>query len=291
MVSVKSALVLVIMMVVGMGMGKSVYEMTDAEFANQLADSADALYNVQDNTAGAGKVSVKANPSLSVPQAYDVRMVWPKCMTPIQAQEKCIAGAAFAAAGLLGERLCINTSQSIVQSLSSQYLIDCVNQMIACKQELSAEQLFDHLQIIGTPTEECQPYQSQQGIPYVCRTNWCMKKGVKMVLYRCVQGSYKVIEGADSIKEEILRYGPVMTYFDVYADFKNYIAGIYTRASNVRLGAAATRVIGWGVENGIEYWICRSSFGLDWGENGHFRIKLGEVNIGKKAYACTPLIT
>lgn len=34
-------------------------------------------------------------------------------------------------------------------------------------------------------------------------------------------------------------------------------------------------ILGWGEEDGVKYWICRNSYGPDWGENGHFRIRRG----------------
>ncbi|VDO85547.1 unnamed protein product [Haemonchus placei] len=40
-------------------------------------------------------------------------------------------------------------------------------------------------------------------------------------------------------------------------------------------GAHAIKIIGWGAENDVPYWLIANSFNDDWGEKGYFRMIRG----------------
>lgn len=48
------------------------------------------------------------------------------------------------------------------------------------------------------------------------------------------------------------------------------------------------KIIGWGEEGGIKYWICANSWGKSWGESGYFKIKEGNSGIDQATFGCTP---
>lgn len=101
--------------------------------------------------------------------------------------------------------------------------------------------------------------------------------------------SNKTIE---TIKYELLRFGPMAAGFLVYENFANDYDGksIYTSVSGRPLGGHYVTIMGWGVENGIEYWLCRNSWGADWGLIGFFKIKIGipECMLEQNVSACDP---
>ena len=56
------------------------------------------------------------------------------------------------------------------------------------------------------------------------------------------------------------------------------------------MGGHAVVIVGWGVENGINYWIAQNSWGPNWGENGYFRIQFGQCGFDSNAYAGVPIV-
>jgi len=50
-------------------------------------------------------------------------------------------------------------------------------------------------------------------------------------------------------------------------------------------GGHAIKVIGWGVENGQDYWLCVNSWNTSWGEQGTFKILMGDCGINDSMHA------
>jgi len=38
----------------------------------------------------------------------------------------------------------------------------------------------------------------------------------------------------------------------------------------------------------MDYWLCANSWGTSWGEDGFFKIKVGDSGIAASAFGCTP---
>jgi cathepsin C len=105
----------------------------------------------------------------------------------------------------------------------------------------------------------------------------------------------------ESIKEEIYRNGPVVLSFEPAEDFMFYSGGIYKSApADAAKGKGTLKVlrkhidydqewervdhavvcVGYGEEDGQKYWLIQNSWGEDWGEEGFFRMALGEDESG-----------
>lgn len=83
--------------------------------------------------------------------------------------------------------------------------------------------------------------------------------------------------------------GPVETGFTVYHDFMSYKSGIYVKSwLTWPVGGHAVKIVGWGVEKDVKYWIIANSWNTTWGENGYFRMKMGQCGVDSSAIAAEP---
>ena len=85
---------------------------------------------------------------------------------------------------------------------------------------------------------------------------------------------------AATIQAAIMSDGPVEAAFTVYSDFETYSSGIYQHVSGSYEGGHAIRIVGWGTEDGTDYWKVANSWNPYWGENGYFRILRGSDECG-----------
>lgn len=111
--------------------------------------------------------------------------------------------------------------------------------------------------------------------------------------------SYGVRADVESIQKEILFRGPVEVAFDVYEDFYEYSSGVYqvTHESyrpsiygdqvfflqytkGQLVGGHAVKMIGWGEEDGLPFWLVANSWDTEWGIQGFFKILRGANECG-----------
>lgn len=91
--------------------------------------------------------------------------------------------------------------------------------------------------------------------------------------------SIRWLTNSRAIQEELYNNGPINVGFKVYKDFLAYKNGIYVQTSNELLGGHAVKIVGWGKEGDVSYWIVQNSWSVKWGEEGFFKIKFGECGI------------
>jgi len=81
------------------------------------------------------------------------------------------------------------------------------------------------------------------------------------------------------MKAEILNFGPIACGVHATDKFEEYTGGIYSEFVGYPEINHEIAVVGWGKDDnsGEEYWIGRNSWGTYWGENGFFKMKMGDT--------------
>lgn len=79
---------------------------------------------------------------------------------------------------------------------------------------------------------------------------------------------------------EIYAHGPITCGIALTDAFRAYQGGIFIDSTGSKDLKHAVTIVGWGTTAGIKYWIGKNSWGLNWGEDGFFRIIRGLNNMG-----------
>ncbi|KAK9101541.1 hypothetical protein Scep_024971 [Stephania cephalantha] len=128
-------------------------------------------------------------------------------------------------------------------------------------------QAFEYLKYNGgLETEEVYPYTGKDGS---CKFN---------------AENIAVKGDEDELKYAVGLVRPVSIAFQVVRDFRHYNGGVYTSntcGSTPMDVNHAVLAVGYGVENGVPYWLVKNSWGADWGDHGYFKIEMGKNMCGK----------
>jgi cathepsin B len=240
-----------------------------------------------------------------LPKAFDARERWPTCIHGVLNQGDCGSCWAFAATECLSDRLCIFSSngtgpqlfQNVV--LSPQDILSCEDENIGCAMGSPPDLAWRHLRDYGVKTLACVPYVNGDGgsVPSCLKSGLCSNTSCSDSTRYFAQNYYHVgsfIEPShhvQTIMEEIYKNGPVDTTFDVWSDFMEYSGGVYVHKSGSYDGLHSVKIIGWGEEAGLPYWLIQNSWGASWGPyHGFFKILRGsdECFIEAAIYAGVP---
>ncbi|XP_049525662.1 cathepsin B isoform X3 [Dermacentor silvarum] len=240
-----------------------------------------------------------------LPESFDSREKWSHCDSVhlIRDQSTCGSCWAFGAVEAMSDRICIHTEGKVQVNVSAEDLLTCCDSCgSGCNggYPAAAWQFYKDEGIVtgglyGTE-DGCQPYYFPPcehhtvgplppctGIKPTPKCVHTCRKGYEKSYTEDKHFAKKVYTLASDetqIKTEIYKNGPVEADFTVYADFPSYKSGVYQRHSEDVLGGHAIRILGWGTENGVPYWLVANSWNEDWGDKGYFKILRGNDECG-----------
>ena len=237
----------------------------DDWYDNGYGSSDSNNYEDDDDYSGSG-----------LPKNFDGRKKWGGCIHSGGNQGTCNGCWAFGIANHLSDRFCIYGKDVI---LSTQDLLECTSGNSCCNGG-TASNGYNYLMNTGAVSEDCKEFT---GSCNQCRRTSCPR-------YKCKRGSMFWAENNEEAKREIYNNGPIEGVFDVYEDFAYYGSGVYYRTSDKFVGVHAVEILGWGVEDGYDYWLCKNSWGEGWGDDTFFKIKMGDCGIDEYLTTCRPLV-
>jgi len=222
-----------------------------------------------------------------IPTTFDARTTWPTCIGAIRDQGKCGSCWAFGAVEALSDRFCIHSSSHELMLLSAQDVTSCDKSDQGCNGGW-LETAWSYFVRSGVVTEKCWPYELPPchhpcGTPEKtpsCKSA-CHDPAIVFTHDKhYAKNVYAVSSSVTAIQTEIMNNGPVEAAFQVYSDFPNYKSGVYHHTSGSYLGGHAIKIMGWGVEDGMDYWLIANSWNTEWGNNGLFKMLRGKNECG-----------
>lgn len=249
---------------------------------------------------------------LDIPTEFDVRENWPDCASvsgDIRDQSACGSCWAFGSTEAFNDRLCIATgSTTLLSPTDTTANCDQFNcYSMGCDGGLPG-MAWDWFVRTGVVTggdfedvgkgTTCGPYPFQScahHVPATAKHPACPSDEYSTPsLDKCSEDGYGVsykndkvkayssysLTGVANIQKDIMQYGSATAAFTVYEDFPTYKSGVYRHTSGSQLGGHAIKLLGWGVEDGQDYWLVANSWNEEWGDAGTFKIVRGENECG-----------
>jgi len=183
-------------------------------------------------------------------------------VTAVKDQGQCGSCWSFSTTGALEGALKI-TSGSLI-SLSEQHFVDCDNNGDhGCNGGLMDNAFAWAKSNGGVCTESAYPYKAVKG---TCQNSSCGTKHAAPKSYTDVNKN-----DANALMSALNKQ-PVSVAIEAdQSTFQLYKSGVLTASCGTNLDHGVLAV-GYGTENGVNYWIVKNSWGTSWGENGYIRL-------------------
>ena len=213
------------------------------------------------------KASEAIHPKISIPTHFD----WRERGKVSQVKDQLVCGScvSFATAGLLESMALIEKDIELDLSEADLHFcsahgpdcsgwytrkaLDSVNERGVC-----FEGLFTYAEGYNNEHPKCKIHANRDGaLLKIEETDWFVRD--------------------ISRKESIATHGPLVASFSVYEDFYYYGSGIYRHVYGDYMAGHAVLVVGY--SDSEQCWICKNSWGENWGDNGYFKIAYGECSI------------
>jgi len=201
--------------------------------------------------------------TVPLPTSFDWRTKG--AVTPVKDQGNCGSCWAFSAVANMEGQFAIKNN--CLANLSEQQIVDCDSVSYGCMGGWMGT-AFNYAKTTGITLSYNYTYQ---GVQQACKDSTVAKRVF-------VSTSFMIDTNEDVIQAALYQYGPLSMAVNASL-FQYYTGGIFNQACTTQLNHAVT-LVGWGVLNGVNYWIVKNSWGSNWGESGYIRMKKGTGQCG-----------
>jgi len=202
-------------------------------------------------------------------------------VTPVRHQGNCGSCTAFATMAVV--ETCFKKAIGKGGDYSEQHFLDC---------SYGAPDVWDcegaylwgyanwlELNNPKLASETDYPYKARRG---ACSTSYPeYNQGVKVTKAVTTRTGDET-----TLKKLVAQEGAVIVGVQAKGAFGYYQSGIFDGCTGSSVDHAVT-VVGYGTENGVDYWLIKNSWGETWGEKGYIRMKrgvkmcgIGDVQVG-----------
>ena len=215
---------------------------------------------------------IAAEADVGAPSAFDHRNVNGKNFTTLVKNQggcgSCVAHGVCAVMETTYQRQTNDPNTNL--DLSEAHLFYCHGgeEGRTCANGWFPDQAFDKARDERVTLESVYPYTGSQqacAVPSGWKSNSAK-----------VSGRTK-LTGRANIKNWIATKGSVTGCFIVYQDFYSYRSGVYRHVTGSHTGGHCVEIVGYDDAQGC--WICKNSWGTNWGAGGFFRIAYGQCQI------------
>ncbi|MFP4239531.1 C1 family peptidase [Rhodosalinus sp.] len=215
---------------------------------------------------------IQAESGLGAPAAYDLRNVGGKNFTtPVKDQGGCGSCVAFGVAAVMETTLRRQRNdETLAIDLSEAHLFYCHGgeDGRTCQNGWFPDAALDKARDKGVTMESVYPYSGSQ---QACAVPSGWQNNIAKVTGRTE------LSTRSAMKDWISTRGSITGCFIVYQDFFSYRSGVYRHVSGNAAGGHCVEIVGY--SDSQRCWICKNSWGTNWGEGGFFRIGYGECQI------------
>jgi len=264
--------------------GQKSYTLGVNQFADMTTEEFSSLvngYKMQNSSHRTGSVYLSPNVPVTLPDKVDWRTKG--YVTPVKNQGHCGSCWSFSSTGSLEGQHYRKTGKLI--SLSEQNLVDCSGKYgnHGCEGGLM-DFAFSYVKDNGgIDTEVSYPYEAKDD---KCRYNPSSSGATDSGFVDIEAGS------EEKLKEAVATVGPVSVAIDAsHSSFQLYRTGVYDEPECSDQLDHGVLVVGYGTQDGQDYWLVKNSWGTTWGEEGYIKMSRNKDNqCGIASSASYPLV-